>query len=229
MTPEEQLTSNDLTVIYDDNHIFAVIKPAGIPVQAGKPGLPCLHDLAKAWVGQKYRKTGKVYLGIVHRLDQNVSGIMAFARTSKAARRLNEQIRDGRVRKKYLAIVEGRMPASAGIIQGYIKKLGLLAVSGRESDKSARYAELTYEVSAQYARRALVEIDLKTGRFHQIRHQLAKIGCPVLGDKKYGAKQEFIARELALFNKELSFEHPVKKEPVTLTLPMPDRWKSFLN
>lgn len=209
-----------LKILYEDNHLLAVFKPAGVLVQGDKTGDPCLMDEAKAYLKDKYKKPGQVFLGLLHRLDRPVQGIVLFARTSKGASRLSEQFRKHTIRKKYQALVVGRPRQSQGTLIHYLKKdeaLNKTAAFDREVPGSL-YAELSYAVKESKGRYTLVEIELKTGRPHQIRCQFSAIGCPVAGDVKYGAPAALPNKSIALAAVSLSFETATTHEPVTLTV-----------
>ena len=212
-----------MEVLFIDNHLLVVNKPAGQPVQGDSSGDPDLLNEAKAFVGQKYNKPGKVFLGLVHRLDRPVSGVVALARTSKAASRLSEQFRLGTVRKEYLAIVEGR-PIEGKHLVSFLKKEEQRVRQVKEGSPGAKRAQLDYELVIVMGQDALVRVYPKTGRPHQIRVQLAKDGYPILGDLKYGAKRTFDGRNLALHSLRLTLEHPVLKKPMTWSAPLPNQW-----
>ncbi len=209
-----------LKVLYEDNHLLAVVKPAGVLVQGDKSGDPCLMDEAKAYLKDKYHKPGQVFLGLLHRLDRPVQGIVLFARTSKGASRLSEQFRNHGVRKKYQALVLGRPPQSQGTLIHYLQKdekLNKTTAFDREVPGSL-YAELSYAVKESKGRYTLLEIELKTGRPHQIRCQLSVMGCPIAGDLKYGAPVALPDKSIALAAVSLSFETATTHEPITLTI-----------
>ena len=213
-------------VFYEDNHLLAVYKPAGLLVQADRSADPSLLELAKAWVKQRHGKPGRVFLGLVHRLDRPVAGVMLFARTSKAAARLSEQIRARRVRKVYLAVVEGRpAPPSAARVDHIERSEGSSRIVAGPTAAS-REARLTYRVvgASEDEGRSLVEIVLETGRKHQIRLQMAHLGCPIAGDLRYGAPAPLPARRIALFAREIACTHPTRAETMTFRAPLPAGW-----
>lgn len=210
----------NLNILYEDNHIIVVVKPIGVPVQADKSGDMDMLTIIKEYIKEKYNKPGNVYLGLVHRLDRMVSGVMVFAKTSKAASRLSEYIRQKNVKKKYLAIVNGRLKVSdkSIILNNYLVKNERLNMSRvcSKNTKNAKKSELEYKVrkNITYNGReySLVDIDLHTGRHHQIRVQFSNISHPLYGDIKYGQKVNKVGESLALFSYYLSFYHPTKDE-----------------
>ena len=210
----------DLKILYEDNHIIVVIKEPGIPVQEDKTGDLDMLTIIKQYIKEKYNKPGNVYLGLVHRLDRMVGGVMVFAKTSKAASRISEYIRQKNVKKRYLAVVNGKMKVSAEKIElrNYLVKNERLNMS-RVVDKSVNGAKesiLEYKVLKNFEYKgkeySLVDIDLHTGRHHQIRVQFANINHPLYGDIKYGQKINKVGQNLALFSYYLSFFHPTKDE-----------------
>lgn len=205
---------NKLTVLYEDNHIIAVEKPCNVLSQSDHTKDLDLLTMVKQYIKEKYHKPGNVYLGLVHRLDRPVGGIMVFARTSKAASRLSEEIRMHRFQKTYLAVVQGIFSEKAGVMEDYLEKLenGNTRIADSHHGKLAR---LTYEVLEQKKERncSLVKIKLETGRHHQIRVQFASRNHALCGDQRYG-KQDLTP--LCLHACEVTFQHPVKKEQITL-------------
>ena len=210
----------DLKILYEDNHIIVVVKEAKIPTQADKTGDLDMLTIIKQYIKEKYNKPGNVYLGLVHRLDRMVGGVMVFAKTSKAASRISEYIRQKNVKKRYLAIVNGTMEVSDKKIElrNYLIKNERLNMSKvvDKSVKDAKEAILEYKVikNFKYNQKdySLVDVDLHTGRHHQIRLQFANIGHPLYGDIKYGQKVNKVGQNLALFSYYLSFFHPTKDE-----------------
>lgn len=179
------MTYKDLKIVYEDNHILVVVKPYDVPVQADESGDPDMLTMLKQYLVEKYNKPGEAYLGLVHRLDRPTGGVMVFAKTSKAASRLCEAIRDGSVEKRYLAIVDGAPRYSADKLTCYLKKFpdtNTVKVVPALSE-GAKYAELDYKVLAKKTDVSLVMVNLVTGRGHQIRVQLANMGNPIVGDK----------------------------------------------
>jgi len=214
-------------VLYEDNHLLVINKPAGLPTQGVAEGTPSALTRAKAYLKQKYNKPGNVYLGVVSRLDAAVSGVLVLARTSKAAARLSEQFRDGSVGKVYQALVERPPDPPAGELSHWLLKNEKLrrieAVASRT--KGAQHARLSYRTLKQRPGHTLVEIELHTGRKHQIRAQLAAIGCPILGDRKYGSRRPFPGAAIALCAVRLTLTHPTTKEQLTIESPPPGEWK----
>jgi 23S rRNA pseudouridine1911/1915/1917 synthase len=214
-----------LTILYEDNHLLAIDKPAGLPTMGVAEGAPSLLSEARQYIKQKYHKPGNVYLGAMSRLDAPVTGVVLFARTSKAAARLTEQFRTHAVEKTYWAVVEGLIePAAAECVDWLApdERHRRMHIVG-PNVAGAREARLTYRRLETLKQASLVEIQLQTGRKHQIRLQLASRGHPVLGDRKYGARQEF-PHGIALHARRLVVQHPVKAEPVVLTAPLPRSW-----
>ena len=211
-------------ILYEDNHIIVVVKPANIPVQADKTGDLDMLTLIKNYLKEKYNKKGNVYLGLVHRLDRMVGGVMVFAKTSKAASRISEYIRQKNFKKRYFAIVNGKLEVNLqDRIESYLIKNERLNMSKvvDSNKKGAKQAILEYKVLKNFklARKdySLVDIDLQTGRHHQIRVQFASIGHPLYGDIKYGQKQNKVGQNLALWSYYLSFFHPTKDEYLEFT------------
>ncbi len=201
-----------MNVIYEDNHLLVVIKPYGVPSQADESGDEDMLSRCKAYIGQTYNKPGNVYLGLVHRLDRPTSGVMVFARTSKAAARLSKQIQSGTFGKTYLAVLTSPPPQSEGTLWHYLTKdiqTHIAHVSDKPSPE-AKKAGLEYTLLDNRDGLCLVRIKLLTGRFHQIRAQLASVGASVYGDMKYGARD--IKAPLALFASEVCLNHPTTNE-----------------
>ena len=220
-----------LAIIFEDNHLIAVNKPRGLPTQADASGDADLLTLVKGYLKEKYHKPGAVYLGLIHRLDRPVGGIVLFAKTSKAASRLSAQVRDGRFRKGYLAIVHGApQPAEGRLEHWLVKDTNRNFVSiADDGTPEAKQALLGYRMLAARDGKALLAVMLITGRSHQIRVQLAAIGHPVVGDEKYGSKSGAAVSDLALHAAEIRCEHPIGKGPLSLTLPPAAEgpWLSF--
>jgi 23S rRNA pseudouridine1911/1915/1917 synthase len=218
-------------ILYEDNHLIAVYKQPSDLSQGDKTGDAPLDVEIKKYIAEKYKKPGQVFLGIVHRLDRPVSGVMLYARTSKALERMNEMFRTRDVRKIYLAIVKERPPEEEGVLKGFFKKnekQNKTYVFDNEV-KGSKEGSLTYRLAGRSDRYFLLEIELHSGRHHQIRAQLAKIGCPVKGDLKYGYSRSNPDGSICLLSRSLEFIHPVKKEKVKITahLPEVDVWKLF--
>ena len=214
-----------VNVIYEDNHLIAVAKKAGDIVQGDKTGDVPLSDIVKAYLKDKYQKPGNVFLGVVHRLDRPVSGIVLFAKTSKALPRLNKMFAEHEaVKKTYLAIVGNKPPQQEGTLTHWLtrnEKQNMARAYDREVPNSKK-AVLDYRLVAQSERYFLLEVTLHTGRHHQIRCQLAKIGCPIKGDLKYGAPRSNPDGSISLHAWRLSLEHPVSHVPITIEAPMPE-------
>ena len=210
----------DLKILYEDNHIIVVVKKPGIPTQEDKTGDKDMLTIVKEYIKVKYNKPGNVYLGLVHRLDRMVGGVMVFAKTSKAASRISEYIRQKNVKKRYLAVVNGTLPVSDQKVElrNYLVKNERLNMSRvvDSTTKGSKEAILEYKVLKNFTYNgkdySLVDIDLHTGRHHQIRLQFAHIGHPLYGDIKYGQKVNKVGQNLALFSYYLSFFHPTKDE-----------------
>ena len=215
-----------MDVLYTDNHLLVVVKPAGVLSQADRTGDDDLLTLGKRYIKQEFSKPGKVFLGLVHRLDRPVSGVMVFVRTSKAADRLSRAFRERAVEKRYVAIVEGRLTGSGEREDWLVKEDGRVRTVEATHPK-ARRAALRWKSLGVEDGRSLVEVDLLTGRPHQVRIQLAALGHPILGDLRYGARNEFDGRNLALHAYSLGFEHPVRKEPMRFAAMPPATWKGF--
>ena len=223
-------------VLYEDNHCLALCKPAGLLTQ-GAPGVPSLEDFARNYLREKYAKKGHVYLGIPHRLDRPVSGVVLFARSSKAAARLAEQFAERQVTKVYWALVErspcGDLPPPEGVWEDYLLKLAEQSrgeVSTPETP-GAKHALLAYRVLSTSGDEALLEITPHTGRMHQIRIQASSRGWPIRGDEIYGAQTPFGPpaeqprdRVIALHGRALTFLHPIRYEPITVIAPLGEGW-----
>jgi 23S rRNA pseudouridine1911/1915/1917 synthase len=222
-----------IEVLFEDNHLIAVYKKPSDLSQKDKTGDSSLDSEVKQYIADKYKKPGDVFLGVVHRLDRPVGGVMLFARTSKALERLNEIFRTREVKKTYLAIVGERPPEDEAVLTHFLKKnekQNKTYVYDNEVNGS-KSASLTYRLAGRSDRYFLLEIELHSGRHHQIRAQLAKIGCPVKGDLKYGYPRSNEDGSISLFARRLEFIHPVKKEKVSITAHFPkgDVWKIFIN
>lgn len=218
-----------LNVIYEDNHIIVVEKPCNIPSQADKTGDSDMLTSVKEYIKEKYNKPGEVFLGLVHRLDRPVGGVMVFARTSKAASRLSEAIRAKDFSKKYLAVVEGCFEEKTGTLEDYLFKDEALNKSRvvSKDKKGAKLARLHYEVIEEVNGKSLIRINLETGRHHQIRVQFSNAGHPLVGDQKYGKSNPGV--QIALWAYELEFKHPTKDEVLKFNA-FPKKigpWKDF--
>ncbi len=212
-------------VFYEDNHLLAVNKPAGLPTMGVAADRPSLLAIAKDYIRHKYRKPGNVYLGIVSRLDAPVTGVVLLARTSKAAARLSEQFRQGEVEKIYWAIVSGKLRPARGRWQDWLRhdERHRRVQTTQPGAAGAKLARLSYRRLGQAGPGTLVEICLETGRKHQIRVQCAAHGHPIVGDRKYGSQIPFPAG-IALHARRLRFRHPVRREPIELVAPLPASW-----
>lgn len=220
-----------MTVVYEDNHLIIVNKTASEIVQGDKTGDVPLSETVKQYLKEKYAKPGNVFLGVTHRLDRPVSGLVVFAKTSKALARLNEMFRKGEVKKTYWAVVKTCPQVEEGELVHYL-------VRNEKQNKSYAYdkevngskkAVLHYRLIGHSENYYLLEVDLKTGRHHQIRCQLAKIGCPIKGDLKYGFPRSNSDGSICLHARKVCFVHPVSKEQIVVTAPVPDGnlWKAF--
>ena len=230
-----------MKVIYEDNHIIVVYKESGEIVQGDKTGDVPLSEIVKDYIKAKYQKPGNVFLGVVHRLDRPVSGLVTFARTSKALTRLNKMFQTHEVKKTYWAIVpmaEPLMPKQAETVEGGYVRLTHWIVRNEKQNKSFAYdrevpnskkAILDYKIIARGDRYQLCEVHLHTGRHHQIRCQLSRIGLTIKGDLKYGAPRSNPDGSISLLSRKVRFVHPVSKEEILITSPVPDErlWKSL--
>ena len=212
-----------MQVVYEDNHIIIVYKESGEIVQGDKTGDEPLAEAVKAYLKEKYAKPGLVFLGVVHRLDRPVSGLVMFARTSKALRRLNDMFRNGEIHKTYWAVVQEKPDEPEGLLEHWL-------VRNEKQNKSyayyhevpgSKHAALKYRLIGESDRYYLLEVNLLTGRHHQIRCQLAAMDCIIKGDLKYGAKRSNPDGSISLLARRLEFLHPVKKEPVIVESPLP--------
>ena len=214
-----------MTVLYEDNHIIAVNKTCNEIVQGDKTGDTPLSETVKAYIKARYAKPGEVFLGVTHRLDRPTSGVVLFARTSKALTRLNEMFKSHElIRKTYWAIVQGAPKVPEARLENWLvrneaQNKSYIAKAGA---KEAKQAILSYKTLVKGEHYTLLEVNLETGRHHQIRCQLAAIGCPVKGDLKYGAKRSNPDGGICLHARKIEFIHPVKKEPICITAPVPN-------
>lgn len=220
-------------ILYEDNHLIIYNKRPSQIVQGDKTGDTPLSDLLKAFIKERNKKPGNVFLGVVHRIDRPVSGVVIFAKTSKALTRLNEMIKAGEIHKTYWAVVKNPPPEESGHLVHYLKK-------NEEKNKSFAYdkevngsrkAELTYRMIARSSNYFLLEVILLTGRHHQIRSQLSKIGCPIKGDLKYGFDRSNADGSIHLHARQIEFIHPVSKEKISIIADPPDDnlWASFIS
>lgn len=206
-----------IPVLYEDNHLLAVVKPPGVPSQEDESGDPDMLTLLKADLKQRHNKPGNVFLGLVHRLDRPVGGAMIFAKTSKAASRLSESVRSRSFGKTYICVVEGAPARQEATLEHYIRKdqkRNVVTVYDRPAPE-AKDARLTFRVAASSGSHSLIAVRLHTGRPHQIRAQMAHIGCPLAGDLKYGAAKRRNLSEIALWSTSVTVPHPTTKEEMT--------------
>lgn len=220
-----------MQVLYEDNHIIVVYKESGEIVQGDKTGDKPLSEIIKAWIKEKYAKPSNVFLGVVHRLDRPVSGLVVFAKTSKALSRLNDMFRKGEVKKTYWAMVQTPPAEPEGTLTNWL-------VRNEKQNKSYAYdhevpnakkAILKYKTVGQTEHYTLLEVNLLTGRHHQIRCQLSAIGCPIKGDLKYGARRSNPDGSISLLSRTVEFIHPVSKENISVVSPLPAEkvWDNF--
>lgn len=222
-----------MDVVYEDNHLIIVNKSSSEIVQGDKTGDKPLAEMVKEYIKQKYHKPGNVFLGVVHRLDRPVSGLVVFARTSKALARLNEMFRTKEVHKTYWAIV-GNCPLTeeGELVHWLVRNEKQNKSYAYDKEKpEAKKAILDYKLIGRSERYFLLEVDLKTGRHHQIRCQLAKMGCPIKGDLKYGSPRSNPDGSICLHARRVRFVHPVSKQEIDVTAPVPEGnlWHSFQN
>lgn len=213
-----------MNVVYEDNHIIIVNKQSGEIVQGDKTGDTPLSDIVKQYIKEKYNKPGNVFLGVVHRLDRPVSGLVVFAKTSKALSRLNEMFRTGDVHKTYWAIVKKNDIASEATLTDWLtrnERQNKSYAHNREVP-GAKKAVLSYKVRSMSDNYMLLEVRLMTGRHHQIRCQLAHMGCPIKGDLKYGSPRSNPDGSISLMSRRVEFVHPVSKETIAVEAPVPD-------
>jgi len=226
-------TKNNLQVLFEDNHLIVINKRPGDLVQGDKTGDEPLSEVVKEYIKDKYNKPGNVYLGVVHRLDRPTSGIVLFSKTSKALPRLNKLFKDKEAKKTYWAVVKNAPPKEKGTLVHYMKR------NPKQNKSYAHFKEvpeskkaiLDYSILKQLDNYYALEIDLHTGRHHQIRSQLSAIGCPIKGDLKYGFDRSNKDASIHLHARKLSFIHPVKLEQITIIAPLPDDsiWKALDN
>ena len=212
----------EIQILYEDNHLIAVYKPAGILVQGDISHEISLLDMVKDYIKKQYNKPGEVFLGLVHRLDRPVGGVVLFARTSKSASRLSVQWRQRSLTKIYWALVHGKMPQPSGRLTSFLKKRRQKVSLTDETHKRAQEAALTYRTLFVRGKVSLLEVHLHTGRKHQIRVQLAAEGCPIAGDRKYGAPDRREDGTICLVAKSLTFMHPTRPETMYIEAPAPD-------
>ena len=220
-----------MEIIYEDNHIIVVNKAPGEIVQGDKSGDKPLSDFIKDYLKAKYNKPGNVFCGVVHRIDRPVGGLVIFAKTSKALERLNKMLRDGEIHKTYWAIVEGKPEKTDDTLINFLKSDGRINKTfvTKGEDPEAKESVLNYKTITCGQHYSLLEINLLTGRKHQIRAQLANIGHPIKGDLKYGAKRSNPDGSISLLARKISFIHPVSKQQISLEAPLPPFFQKFIS
>ncbi len=225
------LTENEILgfksrILFEDNHLLIVNKLSGEIVQGDKTGDECLAEALKAYIAQRDKKAGKVFLGVTHRLDRPVSGACIFAKTSKALERMNALFRDGEVHKFYWALCQGKPTTENALLENYLNRNEKQNKSYvcKQNSEGAKLARLRYKVLAEGLNYSLLEVELLSGRHHQIRCQLSHIGCPIKGDLKYGAPRSNRDGGICLHSRRISFIHPVKKENLEITAPILSAW-----
>jgi 23S rRNA pseudouridine1911/1915/1917 synthase len=214
----------ELTILYEDNHLIALNKPAGLLTQPSGRDEDSLEARGKEWIRRTRGKTGEVFLHAVHRLDRPVSGVVLFARTGKGLTRLNEQQRLREVRKIYHAVVTADLPSREGTLRHLLRHSRMKSLPAAEQESGARACTLHYRVLKRSSGMSLVEITLETGRYHQIRAQLAACGCPVLGDHRYGGRSVQCLDGIALHHACMEFTHPTLKTRIAVEAPYPESW-----
>ncbi|UAB80368.1 RNA pseudouridine synthase [Marixanthomonas sp. SCSIO 43207] len=221
---KELSTKNNLQVLFEDNHLLIVNKRAGDIVQGDKTGDKPLSEVVKEYIAEKYNKPGAVYLGVVHRLDRPTSGVVVFARTSKALSRLNKLFAERDTEKTYWALVKNRPPKDVDTLVHYLKRNPKQNKSYSHINEvpNSKKGILHYRLIKELNTYFLLEINLETGRHHQIRSQLSAIGCPIKGDLKYGFDRSNKDASIHLHSRQLTFIHPVRKEKLTISAPVPN-------
>jgi 23S rRNA pseudouridine1911/1915/1917 synthase len=212
-----------LAILYEDNHLLVVDKPAGVLTQSDKSGEDCLLEMCRRYIRESCDKKGNVFLGMVHRLDRPVCGVIVFAKTSKAASRLSSQIRKSEMEKIYHGVVEGFLEGE-GVLEDYLVRAGDKTLKAEVSEPEAKQAILKYRSLHATVEKSLIEITLVTGRKHQIRAQLSQTGHPVLGDSKYGSVFDMGKDKIALMSYSLTLKHPTREEILSFTASEPDWW-----
>ncbi|MBU1872195.1 RluA family pseudouridine synthase [bacterium] len=217
------MNSKDLNVLFEDNHLLVLCKPAGILVQGDQTGDVTLLTLAKDYIKEKYAKPGNVYLGLVHRLDRPASGVIVFARTTKAAGRLMKQFQQRQTRKIYLCLAEGELPLNGSWKDCIERREATSYIANGEPNASLSFKRLNFHDGI-----SLAEVELHTGKHHQLRVQFASRGFPIIGDFRYGSKRKFPERAIALHARELRIEHPTTKEMLTFSCEPDSAWRDFV-
>ena len=226
---EEEFRDLEGRILYEDNHLLVVNKRAGEIVQGDRTGDECLAETLKAFVAQRDGKPGQVFMGIPHRLDRPVSGIVVFAKTSKALERLAAMFREGEVHKTYWALCCAAPSAPEGELEDWLVRNEKMnkSFSAKAGNREAKLARLRYRYLGPTERYYLIEVELLTGRHHQIRCQLAGMGCVIKGDLKYGAPRSNPDGGISLHSRHISLVHPVRKTPLELTAPLPSSWRGM--
>ncbi|HVN72557.1 MAG TPA: RNA pseudouridine synthase [Desulfomonilia bacterium] len=217
----------DIKILYEDNHLLALDKPAGLLTQPSGRQEDSLEARAKTWIKQVKDKPGEVFLHAVHRLDRQVSGVVLFALTGKALSRMNEQMREKAVLKIYHALITSEPAAASGILLHHLRHSRLRSVTASPHEKGSKPSRLSYRVVTHLKGMYLVEIVLETGRYHQIRAQLAELGCPVLGDVRYGGERWPDTYGIALHHRRMEFMHPTLKSQIIIVASYPENWPVF--
>lgn len=215
------MSNTDLDILYEDNHLIAINKKSGDIVQGDKTGDEPLSEKLKKFIKHKYNKPGNVYLGTIHRIDRPTSGVLLFAKTSKALSRMNEKFRNNEVDKTYWAVVKNKLPKKNDVIENYLTKNQVKNKSFISNSKNGKYSKLEYKQVKKLDNYFIYEINPFTGRHHQIRVQLASMGSPIKGDLKYGAKRSNKDGSINLHAREITFNHPTKKERIKIIAPLP--------
>ena len=221
----EEFQDIESRILYEDNHLIVFNKHTGEIVQGDKTGDEPLSETLKAFIARRDEKPGQVFMGVPHRLDRPVSGVCLFAKTSKALERLNDMLRNGQVHKTYWALTANRPPKESDILTDFLTRNE--AQNKSYVSKNGKEARLKYTLIQTTERYFLLEVELYTGRHHQIRCQLAHMGCPIKGDLKYGAKRSNPDGGISLLARRIQFIHPVKKTEVDVTAPVPENWKGI--
>ena len=225
-------TKDNLQILHEDNHIIVVNKRVGDIVQGDKTGDKPLSELIKTFLKQKYEKPGEVFLGVTHRIDRPVSGLVIFAKTSKALERLNEMFREKKIQKTYWAVVQNKPTKEEGVLVDFLTKNEVTnkSYARKEESKNTLRSELEYKLTLQIDRYYLLEINPLTGRHHQIRVQLSNMGSPIKGDVKYGFKRPNSDGSIHLHARSIEFMHPVKNELLTISADPPNDpvWNAFM-
>jgi 23S rRNA pseudouridine1911/1915/1917 synthase len=214
-------------IFYEDNHLLVLYKPAGLIMQRDHKNKANLLDLARLWIKERKAKPGNVFIGMVHRLDAPVAGVVVLTRTSKAAARLSDQFRTGGIEKQYLAVVQGRPPKAADRLENLVSRSGRYSRIVSRQAPGVQTAALRYRQIGSLEDRSLMAVTLETGRRHQIRVQLSHLGCPILGDVHYGAASAMAHGRIALLARQIAFDHPTRKTRLRFESPLPRGWPWF--